>query len=216
MSLPEKPRKLPAEYDARAIEQVIQDIYTALNSGFRHTFYQMNSVAPERTKNGMVVFADGTDYEPVTGYGRGFYWYGTTGAARRFLTHDRPLIDNPMFQGTPYYSQPTPIVKNTANGTLTGANMLRKTVEYTSTGGNLTTETGALIEADITSDISDVLTNNYAFDFSIVNTGSGTVTVVAGASGVTLSGRMTVAAGTEGYFQCLKTATDTYTITRRG
>lgn len=213
MSLPEKPRRLPAEYDARAVEQVVQDIYTAINSGFKYVQLQVNRTSPERFIAHMVVLANGTTFDPVPGYGSGLYRRTASDSWRKLLEHNNPLILNPKFAGNHFYSQPTRTTIGTASATLTGAQLLTKHLQYTSTGGDLTTDTGTLIDEAVTASVGAALNNEYAFDFSLANTGSGTATVVAGA-GVTTVGSLAVAAGTSALFQCRKRDTNLYTISR--
>lgn len=69
MSLFEKPRKLPAEYDAQAVEQVIQDIYDAMDAGFLSVRYQVRRAEPERAFAHMTVIADGINWDPGSGSG---------------------------------------------------------------------------------------------------------------------------------------------------
>jgi hypothetical protein len=52
-----------------------------------------------------------------------------------------------------------------------------------------------------------------SFDFSVINTGSGVVTLGT-AAGLTLVGGMTVAAAASGRFRVRKTALNTYTVYR--
>jgi hypothetical protein len=52
-----------------------------------------------------------------------------------------------------------------------------------------------------------------SFDFSVINTGAGVVTLGT-ATGLTLVGGMTVAAAASGLFRARKTALNTYTIYR--
>jgi hypothetical protein len=52
-----------------------------------------------------------------------------------------------------------------------------------------------------------------SFDFSVINTGAGVVTLGT-AAGLTLTGGMTVAAAASGLFRVRKTATNTYTVYR--
>lgn len=218
MSLPTKPRTLPAIYDPRAIESAIQDGLTAQNNGYKYLQFQINGLPLDKTIAGMVMLASAAN-ELVTGYGAGLYRRSNANTEwRKIIEHTNPRILDPMFDGNWFYSQLDPPDVNTASATLTGANLLRKTITYSSTGGNLTTETGTQIEAAIVAGVglsTSTIPINFAWDFSIINTGSGVATVVMGAS-VTAVGRMTVAAGTEGLFQCRKTATNTYTIYRRG
>jgi hypothetical protein len=69
MSLPGKPRKLPAEYDPRALEQVLQDIYNAMNEGLPYIRLQSLAAEPEKMVAHMVVIANGSTWDPGSGGG---------------------------------------------------------------------------------------------------------------------------------------------------
>lgn len=76
MSIPGRPRKLPAQYDPRAIEQALQDIYNAMNEGLNFVRLQSLAAEPEKTVPRMVVHANGVDWDPGSGAG----WYRRNGA----------------------------------------------------------------------------------------------------------------------------------------
>jgi len=57
---------------------------------------------------------------------------------------------------------------------------------------------------------------NVGFDFSLINTGSGTVTIAVGASGMTSVGTLTVATATATIFRLRRTAANTYILYRLG
>lgn len=95
-----------------------------------------------------------------------------------------------------------------AAATLTIAELLTGIIQYTGTAATLTLPTGT----DIEGGVSNSLPTNMSFDFSIINTGSGTATV--GANGNTTVGGLTVAAGASGLFRVRKTGTNAYTIYR--
>lgn len=71
MSMPGRPRKLPAQYDPRAIEQAFQDIYDAMNQGLLYARFFMHNTEPEKPIQDAVYLADGTNWDP--GSGRGLY-----------------------------------------------------------------------------------------------------------------------------------------------
>lgn len=108
---------------------------------------------------------------------------------------------------TLYQAQGTQTSKNTA-ATLTIAELLTGIIQYTGTAQTLTLPTGANIEGGVAAN----LPNDRSFEFSIINTGSGTATVAA--NGNTTVGLLTVAASTSGRFRVRKTGTNTYTIYR--
>lgn len=214
MSLPVKLRTLPAVYSAKATQDAIQDVLTALNNGYKHVQFQEQNVAPERTIEQMVTLADGSNFDPASGYGSGLYRLDADGTWNRILEHSRPLMLNPRMDGNQFYRQRARIVVSTASATITGDDMLVKLIDYTSTGGNLTTDSGASIDSAIRASLGTALSINFAFDFSIINSGSGSAVVVAGAA-ITLIGSMTIGVSASGYFSCRKTAADTFTIYRR-
>lgn len=106
-----------------------------------------------------------------------------------------------------YFEQVAPTSKAAA-ATLTIAELLTGIIEYTGAVANLTLPTGADIEAGVTGMATD-----RAFEFSVINTGSGTATVLT-AVGLTLVGAMTVPASTSGQFRVRRTAADTFTVYR--
>ena len=97
-----------------------------------------------------------------------------------------------------------------ATGVLTTALIVGGVVTSTTVAAvTATTDTGAEIDAAIEIAIGE------SFDFSVVNTGGvNTITVTAGASGVTVVGLAGVAANTSGTFRVVKTAADTFIIYR--
>lgn len=103
--------------------------------------------------------------------------------------------------------QPTPTSK-AANSTLTAAEVLVGGAQYTGNTGTLTTPTGTLLDAAVT------MSADEAFDFFVVNTGSGTCTLTMAASGMTAVGTMTVASNTSQNFRFRKTAGNAFTVYR--
>lgn len=68
----------PTKEDASAYTfGELQDLVRALNEAQQLLFLQVLHVAPERPRDGMIVHADGTDWNPGSGAG----FYGRTGGA---------------------------------------------------------------------------------------------------------------------------------------
>lgn len=110
--------------------------------------------------------------------------------------------------GVVYKNQPAQTSKAAA-ATLTIAELLTGIIQYTGAVATLTLPTGTLIEGGTPASFP----TNMSFDFSVINTGLGVATLGT-ATGLTLVGAMTVAAGASGLFRVRKTATNTYTVYR--
>lgn len=119
---------------------------------------------------------------------------------------------NPAFTGTIFSAQPTVPSKSVA-ATLTGAELLSRIIRYTGAAASLTLPTGALLDTAITTQVGTALAVNEAFEFTVVNTGTGTATIATG-TGITLVGAMTVPLATSGSFRVHKTAASTFTVYR--
>lgn len=119
-----------------------------------------------------------------------------------------PTISAPVLTGTVYTEQGAQTTHAGA-ATLTIAELLTGIIEYTGGAANLTLPTGANIDAGILSGLAA----DRAFEFCVINTGSGTATIGT-AAGLTLVGAMTVAAGVSAQFRVRKTAASTFTVYR--
>jgi hypothetical protein len=129
----------------------------------------------------------------------GFYGNGTA----------TNLLNGPlMVNHTLYYRQPAQTSKAAA-ATLTIAELLTQIIQYTGAAANLTMPTGTLIEGGLATGIA----NDLAFEFNVINTGTGTATIVT-AAGLTLTGAMTVPINTSATFRVRRTAANTYTVYR--
>jgi hypothetical protein len=105
------------------------------------------------------------------------------------------------------YNQPAPTSKSTA-ATLTIAELKTRIVQYTGSANTLTLPTGTLMEGGF----SGIYTN-MTFEWSVINTGSGTCTIGAGTDH-TIVGGGTVAAGASGRFASRRTAANTFVTYR--
>jgi hypothetical protein len=101
------------------------------------------------------------------------------------------------------YNQAAPISKSAA-ATLTVAELKTGIIQYTGAADTLTLPTGTLTEGGF----SGIYTN-MTFEWSVINTGSGTCTIGAGADH-TIVGGATVAAGDSGRFASRRTAANTF------
>lgn len=119
-----------------------------------------------------------------------------------------PDLTTPKLLGTVYTQQGAQTSKSAA-ATLTIAELLTRIVQYTGAAANLTLPTGTLIDAGILAGTAV----DRAFDFTVINTGTGVATLVT-AAGLTLVGSMAVATATSANFRVRKTAANTFTVYR--
>lgn len=103
----------------------------------------------------------------------------------------------------------TSTVIDAQNGTPTIAQLLGGIIRHNSKtgGGTLTTPTGAEISAGI----ADVAVG-YTFDCLYVNYGNQTVTITAGASGVTVTGTAAITTGKNALMRFVNTAANTWIV----
>ena len=104
---------------------------------------------------------------------------------------------------------PAPTSKS-AVATLTAAEVATGIISTTGTSYTVTLPTGTALDTYF----SGVPTTNVSFDFYIVNTASGTITIAVGASGMTSLGTLTVTTGVSAQFRLRRTATNTYILYR--
>lgn len=109
--------------------------------------------------------------------------------------------------GVVAYNQPTPTTKSAA-ATLTGTELKTKIIQYTGAANNLTLPTGSGLETALPNAY-----NNIAFEWSLINTGTGAATVV-GNTGHTIVGNGVVNAGDSGRFASRRTASNTFVTYR--
>ena len=133
-------------------------------------------------------------------------------------TGDRVSIDysnfstnaNVYFTSTPFWQYTPAPTATSAIATLTAAEVAAGIVSTTGTSYTVTLPTGTELDTYFTG----VPTTNIGFDFSVVNTASGTVTIAVGASGMTSLGTLTVATATSARFRLRRTAANTYVLYR--
>jgi hypothetical protein len=101
------------------------------------------------------------------------------------------------------YNQATPATYAAA-ATLSVADLKTGIITYTGAAATLTLPTGTLTEGGF----SGVYTN-MTFEWSVINTGSGTCTIGVG-TGHTITGAATIAAGSSGRFASRRTASNTF------
>jgi hypothetical protein len=158
---------------------------------------------------------NGTNVAQFFGSGSSIGLYGVTAIPMIFSTNstERMRIDSAgnvlVSTNTLYGYQAAPTSKAAAT-TLTGAELIVGILNTTGTSYTITLPTGTNIDAAV----STSLAANGFFDWWVINTASGTVTI--GANGNTTMGTLTVATGVSAQFRFRKTAANTYTVYRLG
>jgi len=158
------------------------------------------------TASGTVTLPSTTSVGNVTSTELG-YLDGVTSAIQTQLNAKAPLA-SPTFTGNVYFAQPTPTSKSTA-GTLTIAELLTGIIDCGGSTYNLSLPSGTSVDAGVVAGLAV----DGAFEWSLVNRGGGTVTVVTGINN-TLSGSGAVPVSSSGLFRTRKTATNTYVTYR--
>jgi translation initiation factor 1 (eIF-1/SUI1) len=106
----------------------------------------------------------------------------------------------------PYAPTPTSIAAAT---TLTNAQIQAQIINTTGTTYTVTMPLGTTLET-----LATWATTNVAYDFFVINTASGTITI--GANSNTTLGSLTIATGVSAQFRIRRTAANTFTIYRLG
>jgi hypothetical protein len=127
--------------------------------------------------------------------------FGTTADGASSPT-ERMRITN---DGVMCYGQAAP-VSYAAAATLVVGDLKNGLVQYTGAAATLTLPTGTLTEGGFA---ANSLYTNITFEWSVINTGSGTCTVGNG-TGHTVTGSATVAAGASGRFASRRTGANTF------
>ena len=105
------------------------------------------------------------------------------------------------------YVQAAPTSKSTT-ATLTGAEVLTQILNTTGTTYTVTMPTGTNLDT-----ATGGMPTDTAFDFTVINTASGTITMAVN-TGVTSLGALTVATATSASFKIRKTAANTFVMYR--
>jgi hypothetical protein len=106
-----------------------------------------------------------------------------------------------------YAPAPTSIAAVT---TLSAAQVAASIINTTGTTYTVTLPSGTQLDTYFTG----ATATNVGFDFYVVNTASGTITVAVGVSGMTSVGTLTVATAVSAYFRLRRTAANTYILYR--
>jgi hypothetical protein len=154
-------------------------------------------------------FVDGT---PGVSDMPGRLTFSTTADGASSVT-ERMRIDNAgnayVETGTLWQYAPAPTAKAAA-ATLTAAELRTGILSTTGTTYTVTLPTGTDIDAGWTS----APTTGIGFDWYVVNTATGIITIAVGASGMTSLGALTVAIGASAHFRFRRTAANTYVLYR--
>lgn len=129
---------------------------------------------------------------------------GNTTAITIDLAENVYVQTNTLWQFTP---APTAVSGAT---TLTAAQVATTIINTTGTTYTVTLPTGSALDTLFTG----APTTNIGFDFSVINTASGTITVAVGATGMTSLGTLTIATGVSARFRLRRTAANTYILYR--
>ena len=117
-------------------------------------------------------------------------------------------VGNAQFQAgavMPYAPAPTGIAAAT---TLTNANIQGQIISATGTTYTITMPLGTTLDT-----LATWATTNISYDFYVINTASGTVTMAVN-TGVTSLGGLTIATGVSAHFRIRRTAASTYVLYR--
>lgn len=105
----------------------------------------------------------------------------------------------------PYAPAPASI---STTATLTNANIQTQIINTTGTSYTVTMPLGTTLET-----LASWATTNLSYDFYVINTASGTITIAAN-TGVTTLGGLTIATGVSAQFRIRRTAANTFTLYR--
>lgn len=130
---------------------------------------------------------------------------------KEYLGTYAPLA-SPVFTGNIFFAQPNPTAF-TNSATLTAVQLLTKLITVTrSNAVTLTLPTGANTDSGV---LSGTLANTTAFEWTIINLGSGTgVVTVAAATNHTIVGLATTQINSQSTWRTVKTATNTFVTYR--
>ena len=127
--------------------------------------------------------------------------------SNKVIVDDQGSLKMIMGPVMPYAPAPASI---STTATLTNANIRTQIINTTGTSYTLTMPTGTTLESS-----SLWFENNIGYDFYVINTASGTITMAAN-TGVTTLGALTIATGTSAQFRIRRTAASTFVLYRLG
>jgi hypothetical protein len=137
--------------------------------------------------------------------GVGEYNIYMSGTADNYLA-GYTYIKNVLWQ---YAPAPT---SKAAAATLTAAELQTGILNTTGTTYTITLPTGTAIDTGFT----NIAFTDVGFEWNVINTASGIITIAVGASGMTSLGSLTVAIATSARFRLRRTAANTYVLYRLG
>lgn len=137
--------------------------------------------------------------------GVGEYNIYMSGTADNYLA-GYTYIKNVLWQ---YAPAPT---SKAAAATLTAAELQTGILNTTGTTYTITLPTGTAIDTGFT----NVAFTDVGFEWNVINTASGIITIAVGASGMTSLGSLTIAIATSARFRLRRTAANTYVLYRLG
>jgi len=144
------------------------------------------------------------------------FYANNAAATNRWNFYAAGTADN-YFAGYTYIKNvlwqyaPAPTSKAAA-ATLTAAELQTGILNTTGTTYTITLPTGTAIDTGFT----NIAFTDVGFEWNVINTASGTITIAQGASGMSTLGTLTIATGTSARFRLRRTAANTYVLYRLG
>ncbi len=121
------------------------------------------------------------------------------------------VTGNVVFQDRVYTEMMAPPTKAAA-ATLTGAEVMGQYIQYTGSAATLTMPTGTNLQAAMPAGVAAL--NNISFDFTLINTGSGNLTLAVNTGITNIGTLLTTGIASATTFRIRKTATNTFIIYR--
>lgn len=163
-----------------------------------YAFYAANT---ESVGSGKSAYGFYHEINVATGGGTTWGFYGN-GTAHNYFG-GQTAIANTLWQ---YAPDPT---SKSSTATLTAAELRTAIINTTGTSYTITLPLGTSIETSF----APFPSVNIGFDFYIINTASGTITLAVN-TGITSLGSMTIATGVSAHFRLRRTSANTYVVYR--
>lgn len=144
------------------------------------------------------------------------FWSGLASAVGRYNLYMTGTADN-YLAGYTYIKNvlwqyaPAPTSKSGA-ATLTAAELQTGILNTTGTTYTITLPTGTAIDTGFT----NIAFTDVGFEWNVINTATGIITIAVGATGMTSLGSLTIAVATSARFRLRRTAANTYVLYRLG